>query len=89
MLLCYTGVTVIFQHKVTKNNLITLSLSLNQKKETMGKLENKVAVITGGNSGIGFGIAEAFKNEGAVGAIAGRNKNTLNSTVETLGGKVK
>ena len=86
MLLCYTGVTVIFQHKVTKNNLITLSLSLNQKKETMGKLENKVAVITGGNSGIGFGIAEAFKNEGAVGAIAGRNKNTLNSTVETLGG---
>ena len=52
----------------------------------MGKLENKAAVITGGNSGIGLGIAEAFKNEGAVGAIAGRNEKTLNSTVETLGG---
>jgi NAD(P)-dependent dehydrogenase (short-subunit alcohol dehydrogenase family) len=33
------------------------------------KLKNKVTVVTGGNSGIGFGIAEAFKSEGAVGAM--------------------
>lgn len=51
----------------------------------MSKLRNKVAVITGGNSGIGFGIAQEFKKEGAKGAIVGRNQETLDSSVAQLG----
>ncbi|MBE9462663.1 SDR family oxidoreductase [Dyadobacter subterraneus] len=51
----------------------------------MSKLKNKVSVITGGNSGIGFGIAEAFRNEGAVGAITGRNQETIDQSVKQLG----
>lgn len=49
------------------------------------KLKGKVAVVTGGNSGIGFGIASALKNEGAVGSITGRNQATLDSSVNALG----
>ena len=51
----------------------------------MSRLKNKVAVITGGNSGIGFGIAQEFKNEGAKGVIVGRNQETLDSSVAKLG----
>ena len=51
----------------------------------MGKLEGKVAVITGGNSGIGLATAKEFKLEGARVVIAGRDQQTLNEAVEALG----
>ena len=56
-----------------------------KNKLKMSRLKNKVAVITGGNSGIGFGIAQEFKNEGAKGVIVGRNQETLDSSVAQLG----
>ncbi len=49
------------------------------------KLKNKVAVVTGGNSGVGFGIAQAFKDNGATGSIIGRNSDTLEQSLQSLG----
>jgi NAD(P)-dependent dehydrogenase (short-subunit alcohol dehydrogenase family) len=51
----------------------------------MSRLTDKVAVITGGNSGIGLGIALEFRNEGAKGVIVGRNQETLDNAVAQLG----
>ncbi len=49
------------------------------------KLANKVAVITGGNSGIGLAIAKEFVRQGAKVAIQGRNADTLAAAEKELG----
>ena len=54
----------------------------------MGKLEGKVAVITGGNSGIGLATAKEFKEEGARVVITGRDQQTLDDAVREIGGDV-
>jgi NAD(P)-dependent dehydrogenase (short-subunit alcohol dehydrogenase family) len=52
----------------------------------MGKLSNKVAVVTGGNSGIGLATAKAFVDEGARVVLFGRDQATLDRAAEALGG---
>jgi len=51
----------------------------------MERLQGKVAVVTGGNSGIGLATAKRLQDEGAKVAISGRSKKTLDEAVKTIG----
>jgi len=51
----------------------------------MKRFEGKVAVVTGGNSGIGLGVAKAFAREGAAIVITGRDEKSLKSAERELG----
>jgi len=55
----------------------------------MGKLEGKVAVVTGGNSGIGLATAKEFKEQGARVVITGRDQQTLDDAKRVLGDGVE
>jgi NAD(P)-dependent dehydrogenase (short-subunit alcohol dehydrogenase family) len=54
----------------------------------MSRLQNKTALITGGNSGIGFATAKEFLEQGATVIITGRNQSSLNEAKQALQGKV-
>jgi NAD(P)-dependent dehydrogenase (short-subunit alcohol dehydrogenase family) len=61
----------------------------NQKETNMSqKLAGKVAVITGGSSGIGLATAKRFVNEGAHVFITGRRKSELDAAVKEIGRNV-
>ena len=54
----------------------------------MGKLEGKIALITGGNGGIGLATAKQFVNEGAYVFITGRREQELAAAVKEIGRNV-
>jgi NAD(P)-dependent dehydrogenase (short-subunit alcohol dehydrogenase family) len=54
----------------------------------MKKLEGKVAVITGGNSGIGLATAQQFVTDGAYVFITGRRQSELDAAVVEIGKNV-
>src|SRR5881398_3176926 len=52
----------------------------------MGKLSGKIAVVTGGTTGIGLATARLFAAEGAKVVVTGRNAQTLAAAREELEG---
>jgi NAD(P)-dependent dehydrogenase (short-subunit alcohol dehydrogenase family) len=54
----------------------------------MGKLEGKIAVVTGGNSGIGLAAAEALVVEGAHVFVTGRRQAELDAAIAYIGSNV-
>src|SRR5215470_14313467 len=61
------------------------SRNVRQRRRNMSKLEGKVALVTGGNSGIGLATAKQFVNEGAYVFITGRRESELAAAVKEVG----
>jgi NAD(P)-dependent dehydrogenase (short-subunit alcohol dehydrogenase family) len=52
------------------------------------KLAGKIALVTGGNSGIGFATAKLFSQEGAKVIIVGRDRTTLDEAASAIGSDI-
>jgi len=57
-------------------------------EKSIGRLEGKIALVTGGTSGIGFATAKRFVNEGAHVFITGRREKELSAAVRDIGRNV-
>jgi NAD(P)-dependent dehydrogenase (short-subunit alcohol dehydrogenase family) len=53
------------------------------------RLDGKIAVVTGGNSGIGLATAQRFVEEGAFVFITGRRQSALDTAVKQIGKNVR
>src|SRR5215469_8188877 len=63
-------------------------LHIYRREQLMGKLEGKVAVITGGSSGMALASAKRFVEEGAYVFITGRRQKALDEAVKLIGRNV-
>ena len=63
-------------------------MGIHEKEETVGKLKDKVAVITGATSGMALATARLFVEEGAYVFITGRRKKKLDEAVKSIGRNV-
>src|ERR1700743_436056 len=64
------------------------NVNAEHKGQIMGKLEGKVAVITGGSSGMALESAKRFVEEGAYIFITGRKQEKLDEAVKLIGRNV-
>lgn len=76
--ICYR-IKKLFRHKATNNTFVNVS-SLPKSKW----LEGRCAIITGGTSGIGFSITEAFLNSGCFVIITGRDRSRIDKAISKL-----
>jgi NAD(P)-dependent dehydrogenase (short-subunit alcohol dehydrogenase family) len=67
---------------------LTSSAALAAKESNLGKLEGKIALVTGGTSGIGLAAAMQFVNEGAYVFTTGRRDAELAAAVKEIGRNV-
>ena len=70
--------------------VLSIVCSTTKKGDAMNRLENKVAVVTGANSGVGAAIAKLFAAEGAVVVMTARREAALEEVagqIEAAGGK--
>jgi len=75
-------------YQVLNTHNLFIILNLTQTELITKRLDGKIAVITGGNSGIGLATAQCFVEEGAYVYIVGRRQNELDTAVNQIGKNV-
>jgi NAD(P)-dependent dehydrogenase (short-subunit alcohol dehydrogenase family) len=75
-------------YQVLNTHNLFIILNLTQTELITKPLDGKIAVITGGNSGIGLATAQRFVEEGAYVYIVGRRQSELDTAVNQIGKNV-